>query len=68
MKHRGFIITVIAVTAALILLFFPMRREREDGGLEYCALTYRVILKQQITDMDMLEENLIIDIFPHNFT
>lgn len=67
MKHRGFILAVIAVTAALVLLFFPIRRERADGGLEYCALTYRVTLRQPITDMDMLEENLVIDIFPHNF-
>ncbi len=67
MKHKGFIVTVIAVTVALILLFFPMRRDRADGGVEYCALTYRVTLKQPITDMDMLQDNLIIEIFPHNF-
>ncbi len=67
MKYKGFIITVIAMTAALILFFFPIRRDRADGGLEYCALTYRVTLKQPITDMDLLEDNLIIDIFPNHF-
>lgn len=67
MKHKGFIITVITITAALILFFFPVRRDRTDGGLEYCALTYRVILKQPITDMDMLEDHLEIRVFPHNF-